>query len=292
MNNFFRSKIVNGLLPLCKHCGNLGREMGVSLKYYYERGRWPNLKQPHDLSEKVLSSMCKKDFLKYANLADKIKVHEYIKSKGLEHILLPHYKVWDSPDDISVEDMKALPSKFILKPNNGSGGHVYCRDKNNFDLDKAKETLKNALIFAKDYYFEPHYLEIEPKVFAEKLLDLGEGKVLTDYKFHCIRGEIADVFLAGENVEGQRKYATVDLNWNVLPYTRKSYQLDPLPEKPRCLDDMVEYAHILSSDFDFVRVDFYEFEDKVYFSELTFSPWGGYFYSYTDEALKILGKKL
>ena len=139
---------------------------------------------------------------------------------------------------------------------------------------------------------EPHYLKIKPKVYAEELLDLGEGKVLTDYKFHCIKGEIVDVFLAGENANGERKYATVDLDWNVLPYTKDSYLLEPLPEKPKCLEEMVKYAKILSEDFDFVRVDFYEYEGRVYFSELTFSPWGGYFYSYTDEAIELLGKKL
>ena len=60
---------------------------------------------------------------------------------------------------------------------------------------------------------------------------------------------------------------------------------------PSKIKDMIKYAEILSEDFDFVRVDFYEYEGKVYFSELTFSPWGGYMYSYTDEAIKELGKR-
>jgi len=287
-----RSKFNRMLFPFYKHCGTWGRRRGMALKYYYARGKWPNLDNPQDLSEKVLVSMCQPEFLQYADLADKVKVHGYIKSKGLEHILLKQYKVWDSPSEITLKEIEKLPEKFILKPNNGSGGHVYCRDKKTLDLEKAKHTLQEALDRAKDYYFEPHYLKIEPKVYAEQLLDLGEGKVLTDYKFHCIKGEIVDVFLAGENAKGERKYATVDLDWNVLPYTREAYLLEPLPEKPSCLDEMVKYAKILSEDFNFVRVDFYEYEGKVYFSELTFSPWGGYFYSYTEEALDILGRKL
>lgn len=275
--------------PIDKYLGKWGIRHGVALKYYWARGKWPNFDNPQNLSEKVLKSMCEPKFLGYADLADKVKVHDYIKKKGLGNILLKQYKVWNSPEEISIED---LPDKFILKPNNGSGGHVYCRDKSQFDIEGAKTTLQKALDFAKGYSLEPHYLKIEPKVYAEELLDLGEGKVLTDYKFHCIKGEIVDVFLAGENAKGERKYATVDLNWNVLPYTKDSYLLEPLPEKPKCLDEMVKYAKILSEDFDFVRVDFYEYEGKVYFSELTFSPWGGYFYSYTDEAIEILGKKL
>lgn len=287
----FKQKVYGHLFPYFKYFGNWGRKQGMSLKYYNGHGKWPNLRHPKDLSEKLLASMCEPKFLQYANLADKVKVHDYIKSKGLEKILLQHYKVWNSVDEITTDDISSLPEKFILKPNNGSGGHVYCRDKSTFDLAAAKQKVQKALDYAKTYFYEPHYLIIEPKVYAEQLLDLGEGKVLTDYKFHCIKGEIVDVFLAGENAKGERKYATVDLNWNVLPYTKPSFLLEPLPSKPSCLNEMVEYAKILSKDFDFVRVDFYEHDGKVYFSELTFSPWGGYMYSYTEDSLLKLGAK-
>lgn len=284
-----KSKVFNALMCFCKFVGGkMGLTMGVSLKYYSARKKWPNLKNPKNLSERILSSICSPSFLQYADFADKIKVREYIKSKGLGNILLKQYAVWDSPDDISID---MLPNKFILKPNNTSGGHIYCRDKNIFKLDEAKIYLNKNLLRAKDYFFEPHYLKIEPKIFAEQLLDLGVGKVLTDYKFHCIKGKIADVFIAGENVRGERKYATLDLKWHILPYTKDEYLLDVIPQKPSCLSEMIEYAEELSQDFDFVRVDFYEYNSKVYFSELTFSPWGGYMYSYTDEALAILGDK-
>ena len=280
--------VSNVLFVVYKHTGSWGRKKGIELKYHFVRHRWPNLAQPKDLSEHILSMMCKPEFLKYSDLADKVKVHDYIKSKGLENILLKQYKIWDSVDEI---DISELPSKFILKPNNGSGGHVYCRDKSKFDLDKAKKYIQENLQRAEDYYFEPHYLLIEPKIFAEELLDLGEGKVLTDYKFTCIKGEIVDIFLAGENENGESKYATLDLNWNILPYTKPEYAFTNIPTKPAHLSEMIEYAKILSKDFPFVRVDFYEHEDNVYFSELTFSPWGGYMYSYTDEAIQLLGSK-
>lgn len=57
------------------------------------------------------------------------------------------------------------------------------------------------------------------------------------------------------------------------------------------LKEMVEIASQLCKDFEFVRVDLYEHEDKIYFGELTFSPTGGVMYSYTDESLKIIGDK-
>ena len=39
---------------------------------------------------------------------------------------------------------------------------------------------------------------------------------------------------------------------------------------------MIEIAKKLSSDFDYVRVDLYEVEGKIYFGELTFTDGSGY----------------
>lgn len=283
-----REKYQGLYIETCKHLGLLGIALYHLRVYKQVRGHWPNFITPHDLSEHILSNMHKRSFLKYADLADKVKAPYYVKSKGLEHILLKHYGVWDDANDI---DINILPDNFILKPNNGSGGHVYCREKSSFDLESAKKYLNEHLKRGCDYYFEPHYRKIQPKILCEELLDLAPGKVLTDYKFTCVRGNIVDIFIAGENSKGERKYATVDLNWKVLNYTKPEYLLEPLPEKPLRLEEMAKYAMILSEDFEFVRVDFYEHEGRAYFSELTFSPWGGLMYSYTDDALKLLGEK-
>lgn len=35
---------------------------------------------------------------------------------------------------------------------------------------------------------------------------------------------------------------------------------------------MLKYAKKLSAEFAFVRVDFYEFNEKIYLGELTFTP--------------------
>ena len=154
----FKHLFYRSVYPINKYLGTWGRKHGISMKYFWARGNWPNLDNPKNLSEKVLSLMCKPEFLSYADLADKVKVHEFIRRKGLDQILLKHYQVWDSPFDITNEDIAKLPDKFILKPNNGSGGHVYCRDKNKFELSKAQKTLQTALDFAHGYFLEPHSL--------------------------------------------------------------------------------------------------------------------------------------
>ena len=46
-------------------------------------------------------------------------------------------------------------------------------------------------------------------------------------------------------------------------------------KKPKHFDKMVELAEELSSEFPFVRVDLYNVDGVIYFSELTFIPTGG-----------------
>jgi len=263
-----------------------GPKMNYRVRYYHQRGHWPNLENPKDLSEHIISEMFSPGFEKYARFADKYLVREYIKEKGLERILLKHYGVWDKPEEI---DFEPLPEKFILKANNGSGPHVICKDKSSLIKDEAIKTLNVALELG-EKMIEPHYRAIVPKVFCEELIDTGTDEWPTDYKFTCIEGEICDVFVATER-RTSTKYCTLDLDWNVLPYTRKEYMPDVLPEKPRLLKEMAEIAKILSKDFKFVRVDLYEYHGQVFFSELTFTPWGGLMYSYTNEALELLGSK-
>lgn len=263
-----------------------GQRLNYTLRYYSNRHKWPNFKHPQDLSEHILSSMLSKDFLKYADYADKVKVREYIEKKGLSEILLEQYGSWTDANDIPFDN---LPDKFILKANNGSGGHVICTDKATLNkketIEKMNATLKGVEHLRNT---EPHYCVIEPLVLCEKLL--GDGDNLpTDYKFTCVKGKIADIFVVSERENGA-KYSTMDTNWNVLPYTKKEFMPSSMPPKPKHLDEMIRIAKILSEDFEFVRVDLYDTKDGIYFSELTFSPWGGIMNSYTNEALEIIGR--
>lgn len=45
--------------------------------------------------------------------------------------------------------------------------------------------------------------------------------------------------------------------------------------KLKNFEGMVEVAEELSSEFPFVRVDLYNLDGRIYFSELTFVPTGG-----------------
>ena len=266
----------------------LGRKMAYRLRYFHNRGRWPDLSHPKDLSEILISRILNDDFEKYARYADKVEVRKYVQEKGLGDHLLEHYHYWDDASKIKLEE---LPDKFVLKTSNGAGGKdiFICRDKQTFNLEDAKLQLAKAL--EKKYKYEKQYNVYKPYIICEELIDTGSDAWPTDYKFTCIHGQPVDIFVGTEREQGV-KFCTRNLDWSVLDNTKPSFLPQTDPEKPKHLSEMIEIAKILSADFDFVRVDLYEYKDNVYFGELTFSPWGGIMYSYTDSAIKEYGRLL
>ena len=263
-------------------------KLTIKFQYFHQRKKWPNFRDPKDLSEIILSERLSPKFDKYALYADKLKVREFVRSKGLEKILLKHYGCWKRPEDI---DFDRLPKKFILKANNGCGNHVICKNKFSFNKQEAIETLKISMEKGL-HHPERHYRAIVPMVFCEQFLDTGTDEWPTDYKIQCVGGRPDHFFVASERSSGDTKYCTFDLNWSYIPYTKHSFEPVKMPLKPQCLEEMIAYASILCSNFDYVRVDFYEFKGQVYFSELTFTPWGGFMYSYTNDAIRLLGEKI
>ena len=81
------------------------------------------------------------------------------------------------------------------------------------------------------------------------------------------------------------------MNWEKAPFGRSDYlEFEVLPPKPAKFDEMVKIAKSLSSGHPFLRVDLYEINNKVYFSELTFSPCAGFMPFVPEEWDAKLGK--
>ena len=63
--------------------------------------------------------------------ADKYSVRDYVKSKGLSHILTKLFAVYDNVNEI---DLSTLPEKFVIKTTNGSGTNIFVKISRNFHL--------------------------------------------------------------------------------------------------------------------------------------------------------------
>ena len=70
------------------------------------------------------------------NYVDKYNVRQYIKTKIGEEHLIPLIAVYQSVEQI---DFDSLPNQFVLKCSHDSGSTIICKDKAEFDFEKAKK---------------------------------------------------------------------------------------------------------------------------------------------------------
>lgn len=254
----------------------------LEIQYWIKTGRKLNLKNPRRFSEKLQWYKLYYRDRRMTQCVDKYDVREYVISKGLGHILVPLYGVYDTENKI---DWSSLPETFVMKDTLGGGGNsvaiVDSPEKNNrTTLSKlAKKWLENKKnYFKKSSGREWVYTEgKEHRVIFEKLLKDKEGKNILDYKFFCFDGKIEFCYVMGERELAKSvKVTIVDCDFSPLNVKRVGdMELDTLV-KPANFDEMKRYAEILSKDFSHVRVDLYNVDGKIFFGELTFFSASGY----------------
>lgn len=240
-------------------------------------GRLPRLRNPVTFNEQILQRNLRPD-PRYAVLADKLATRAYVEKKlGSQHVV----PLIAAPDDFSQEVYDSLPDQFVMKASHGSSFVKIVRSKSETSFEELKQLEQKWL--ATDFYRvdrERHYREIKPRIFFETLLLDRDGHIPADFKVHCFSGSlrkpvmyilvITDRF--GSNTRGD----VYDANWNRMEIAIGPYKpSDHLLAQPENLDAVLKAAATLASDFEYVRVDLYAFDNRLYFGEFTFTPGGG-----------------
>ena len=103
-------------------------ESYVKLQYRCYTGRKLNLKDPRLYSEKLCWLKLNDHNPEYSVLVNKLRVKEFVKKRIGSEYVIPTLKIWDKPEDVSIEE---LPEKFVLKNTNAGNneGVVICRNK-------------------------------------------------------------------------------------------------------------------------------------------------------------------
>ena len=200
--------------------------------------------------------------------ADKYTVREYIKDKGLEHLLTPLLGVWNKAEQI---DWFNLPENFVLKCNHGCAYNILCADKTKLNIDDTSKQLNSWL--KEDFgsfNLELHYSQIKyHKIICEVYL----GDCITDYKFFCFNGKPKLMYVSKDLVhDRQAQIGFFNLDGSKYPLIRDDYDNIETIELPSFYQEMLHDAEVLCKDFPFVRVDFFITDNRYYFAELTFTP--------------------
>ena len=205
---------------------------------------------------------------------DKYAVRSYVENKGCREILNELYWEGFDPEDIPFDE---LPEKFVVKVTHGSTFNIICTDKDALDrkqvVEKCKKWLKAKFL---PCYGEWFYGVEKPRVIVEKYLDDHTGR-LRDYKVYCFNGQPKYIGVDTGNATGEHFKDIYDVNWHMLKGYEMAYPNSGVAiEKPKVLNELLNYAHILSEDFLHARIDFYIVEDHIIFGEITFTNSAGF----------------
>lgn len=253
------------------------QKLAARILHRIKLGRWPDIDHPRDFNEKIMWLEFNTDTSEWSRLADKFEVREFVASRGLDHILVPLYGVWNSSSEI---DLKSLPNQFVIKATNGYALILFVKDKKQFNSitfnRKVNRWTRNSFGNAGA---EPHYARIKPRILAEKLLisasDDGSSQMLLDYKFLCFDGNPKYCLVCSRrdpktfhpllSIYSLPEWKKVDV------ITDPHIEPDPILPPPS-LKQMISIASSLSKGFPFVRVDLYDIHGAPFFGEMTFTP--------------------
>lgn len=258
------------------------------LKFVYRLrvGKKLDLEHPLTFNEKLQWLKLNDRRPEYTQMVDKYDVKKYVANIIGEEYIIPTLGVWDRADEI---DFDSLPKQFVLKCTHDSGSVFVCKDKDNFDKKDVIKKINKSL--NRNYYWigrEWPYKNIKPRVIAEALL--GEKSLvdefsseqknspseLNDYKLTCFNGKVKGCLLcSGRNTDNGLHMTYYDREWKRFPFEWHYPAEKTEFKKPDNFEKMIELAEKLSKGIAYLSVDFYEYQGKIYFGELTFFSGGG-----------------
>lgn len=205
-----------------------------------------------------------KDYLdeRFAKYVDKIEAKKYVKKICGDEINIPKIvRILDSYADFVEADINC---EHMVKACHGSGWNINMDKTTTVDSVIKRLKIWNTVF---NYANEKQYKYIKPRFFIEEKIDgnIGNADV---YMIRCINGNPISIRYKATL---SKKTNTYNIEWEpLLPL-----EIDNV-EKPVHLDKMLTLASKLSNIFEFVRIDFYYIDNKIYFSEFTFTPSAGH----------------
>lgn len=245
-------------------------KMWLSWRFKKRVGYKMNWKDPKTFNQKLqwLKVYNRKE--EYTQMVDKAEAKKYVAERIGEEYIVPTLGVFNKFDDINFDEM---PQRFVIKCTHDSGGLVIVRDKTAFDKVKAKKKIEKALK-ANPYTVDREwpYKNVVPRIIVEEYMQDGNLQYLPVYKFFCFGGEATIIQTIQDDKTQNEAIDYFDREWNLLDLKQNFPNSKSPLKKPERFKEMLNIADLLSKgvDANFLRVDLYCINNKIYFSEFTF----------------------
>ncbi len=243
-------------------------------QYRGKFGYYPNILQPSTFNEKIQSRKLfdRRPILQIA--ADKYAVRAFVAARLGETALPVLHHVTADPEDLP---FAALPDRYVVKATHGSGWIHIVKDRADADEALIRRLCRSWL--DQNFYeqtLEWAYRDIPPRILVEEFLDNGAGEPAEDYKLFTFNGRVEYIQVDVGRFTDHRK-SFFDRDWRPVALRQECENFPGLIARPGNLAALIEAAETLAAGIDFVRVDLYSVQDRIYFGELTMTPGNGYF---------------
>lgn len=266
----------------------LGEKNYLKLKFFYRTGKMLNLKSPRTFTEKIQwLKLYHRDPIMTV-MSDKVLAKNFVSERIGEEYVIDLIKVFDSIDEISLDSLPEAP--FVMKMNHDSSSTKVFLTEGDIDIIEIKRFLREKW---RNYFYngiEWEYKNIVPKILIEKYIKSGDNVLLQDFKVHCFNGSPLFVQTISDR-ECDLKENWHTPSWEPLDISYFSGKKASV-ERPVILEEMLEKAEKLASNFPYVRIDFYNYNGKLLFGEFTFRPYGGFMIWNSEDVDNKLGDLL
>ena len=159
-------------------------------------------------------------------------------------------------------------------PNHGSGWSIIVERERRVPreriISQCREWLKKTCDRKR---MEWACCEIEPCIMVEKFLKDGRGKSAPDFKFYVSNGTIGMAYVIYDRF-GSSTEAFYDRCFKRL-HVNACFPDGPKVSEPEKFGKMIEISEKPASVLDFLRVDLYDLDGRIFFGEFTLYPASG-----------------
>ncbi len=227
-------------------------------------------------------------------LTDKVLVRDWVKNQIGDEYLKPVLWIGSKFDDIPFEK---LPEKFIIKANNGCKWQYKIKSKTkllgNKDLFSYVKRRFDGWMVQKFHLFggfELQYRDIIPQIIIEELLPVNDDSS-SEFEIYCFNSEPMFYQEIKYSIPAVCCVYNKDYSISKIEFNPEYIKMEKPPDK--FLKRAVELSKKLAEGFKLVRADWIKCENRLYFNEMTFTPFSGFFRfkdKNTDEYLGSLLK--
>jgi len=257
-------RLLDGFFLLCE-----------KVRFYKKLGYFCDLRNPRSFNEKLFWRKVYDRNPLFPIVSDKIRVRDFIRDQlgeeKAEEVLIPLLHVTDEPGDIPFDQ---LPEEFVIKANHGSG---WIMISDGINRPSRREIIRTSRAWLKRSFrrnqLEWAYSTIKPMILIEPLLK-DNGKIPIDFKFFVFHGQVQMINVHHGRF-GDHRMTYYDPQMNRTTHRSRWKKEGPTVSKPDNFIEMIHLAETLGSAFDFVRVDMYNINGKIFVGELTLYPSSG-----------------